>query len=143
MQNRGIEHLKSIIEYCQDVMNFMKKINYDKNVFFESKMEQYGISFCIEQIGELVNKLSEEGYEKKYPELPWRKIYGMRNHIAHGYGAIDLQLVYDTGVKDVPVLLEQCKEIHEKETGLIYRIQNAEQRAGTVQNNAPAKDKGR
>ena len=140
MQNRGIEYFESITEYCQDVMSYMDKINYDKDVFFENKMAQYGICFCIAQIGDLVNKLSDEGYEKKYPELAWREIYGMRNRIAHDYGAIDLQLVYDTGVKDIPVLLEQCKEILEKETGLIYRIKNAEQRAGTVQPGAPAKE---
>lgn len=143
MQNKGIEFLENIVAYCEEIISFMKKINYDRETFLSNRMEQFGVSFCIEQIGDLVNNLSKEGYEQKYPELPWREIYGMRNRIAHGYFAVDLRIVFDTSVNDIPDLLQMCTEILEKETGLIYKIKDAEQQIGSVQNNAPVKENER
>ena len=56
-------------------------------------------------------KLRDIGYADKYPEIPWNEIAGLRNPIAHGYDAIDLEMVYDISVTDVPDLLEKCKNI--------------------------------
>ncbi len=35
----------------------------------------------------------------------------MRDKVAHGYGTLELDLVYMTAKKDVPALLDYCLEI--------------------------------
>lgn len=143
MENRAIGYLEDLIEFCQDVTNFMRKLNYDKQVFLESKVDQYGISFCIEQIGELAGKLRNEGYAEKYPSVPWNEMSGLRNRIAHGYFTVDLRIVYDISVNDIPELLKNCREILKQETSLENQIRRAEQRSGTVSSSAPAKENER
>ena len=38
---------------------------------------------------------------------------GMRNRIVHEYGSVDLSVVYDTVMHDIPELLTMLKEITE------------------------------
>lgn len=40
------------------------------------------------------------------PEIPWREVIGMRNHIAHGYFDINSDLVWDVIKNDLPPLLD-------------------------------------
>ncbi|MCC8113207.1 MAG: DUF86 domain-containing protein [Bacteroidales bacterium] len=40
------------------------------------------------------------------PEIPWRQIKGMRDHIAHGYFEINAELVYDVVNKGLMPLKE-------------------------------------
>ena len=44
-------------------------------------------------------------YMEAHPEIPWRKIIGQRNILAHEYGQIDHELLYKTAVNDVPELV--------------------------------------
>lgn len=46
--------------------------------------------------------------------VPWRQIKGMRDKVAHGYGTIDMDRVWDTVLNDINPLLKYCKEILEK-----------------------------
>ena len=48
---------------------------------------------CILQIGELVGRLSDE-FKEANTSIPWHKIRGMRNYVAHEYGSIDLDVVW-------------------------------------------------
>lgn len=65
---------------------------------------------CIIQIGELVGRLSDEFIEK-YNETPWHAIKGMRNLHAHDYENVDLEIVWNTLVEDIPYLKEQINKI--------------------------------
>lgn len=60
------------------------------------------------QIGELTNNLSEE-FKNNNTDIPWREIRGMRNIVAHEYGHIDYEIVWETLEDGVPVLKEFCK----------------------------------
>jgi uncharacterized protein with HEPN domain len=47
-------------------------------------------------IGENAGKLSEYGIYEKHPDVPWRKIRGLRNIIAHDYDRVDAKEVWRT-----------------------------------------------
>jgi uncharacterized protein with HEPN domain len=49
----------------------------------------------IEIIGEAAKKLPDEVIAKA-PAVPWRKVRGMRDVVAHGYFGLDGKLVWDT-----------------------------------------------
>ncbi len=40
------------------------------------------------------------------PEIPWRNIKGIRDHIAHGYFDIDAEIIYDVTLNEIPRLRE-------------------------------------
>ncbi len=56
-----------------------------------------------------MNKLSEELRSRTTEEITWSAIKGMRNIIAHDYGMIRLNVVWNTAMEDVPVLKSFCE----------------------------------
>lgn len=48
-----------------------------------------------------------------YPNIPWMKISGLRNRIVHDYGSIQLDIIYNTVIQDLPLLLNDLKGIVE------------------------------
>jgi len=60
-------------------------------------------------IGEAATKVIEghAAFADAHPEIPWRSMRGMRNRIAHGYFAINLDVVWDTVQTALPALLQQ------------------------------------
>ena len=114
--NRTTEYIRSMLKYCQDVLDIQATSGGTYEAFISDKGYQYSVSFCVEQIGELAKKLRDEGFAKKYPNIRWNAIAGMRNHIAHGYGTIDLKVVYQVCAKDIPALLIDCRHMLLNET---------------------------
>lgn len=52
----------------------------------------------IEAIGEAVrqiDKITDSKLLQERPEIPWKDVIGIRNHIAHGYFDIDGDIVFD------------------------------------------------
>lgn len=110
MKNNDIDILKKIIGYCDDIEMLKDKYNcsyeqYERDISF-----QYSCNMCIIQIGELVGRLSEECIEK-YREIPWHAIKGMRNLHAHDYENVDLEIVWNTLLEDIPYLKEQISKM--------------------------------
>lgn len=63
----------------------------------------------IEAIGESIkqiDKITEGKLLAKRPEIPWKDVIGIRNHIAHGYFDIDGDMVFDVVKNDLDSLLE-------------------------------------
>jgi uncharacterized protein with HEPN domain len=67
----------------------------------------------IEIIGEAANNLLEVGPEfaARYPSIPFARIYGMRNRVAHGYFAVSTAMVWDSVQVDVPELRGQIAKV--------------------------------
>lgn len=64
----------------------------------------------IFQIGELANQISDETRERS-DDIPWGKMYGIRNILAHAYIKIDDKVIWDTVVNDIPSLKQRLEEI--------------------------------
>ena len=112
MKDKNISILKHIVKYCVEINETLNNYNVNKDEFMNNHIFKKAVSMGILQIGELSNNLTEEYRESTINEMNWRVIRGMRNHFAHGYGSMDIELIFDTAIKDIPVLKEFCvKEI--------------------------------
>lgn len=67
----------------------------------------------LEIIGEACNHVSKEIKEQN-PQVVWRDIIAMRNHLSHGYFQVEINDVWDTVDNDLQPLLEQILELIEK-----------------------------
>ena len=68
-----------------------------------------GNAMMIEVIGEEVKKVEKRlgmDFLNQRPEIPWRDVMGMRNHIAHGYFDINELYVFSVIKNDLASLLE-------------------------------------
>ena len=66
----------------------------------------------LEIIGEATKYISTD-FRKKYPEVAWRDICGLRDKIVHEYFGIDPRKIWHTVKDDLPVLKKQIAGILE------------------------------
>lgn len=67
----------------------------------EDEMLRLAAQSIVHRIGEAVARL-DDGLVRAHPEVRWRLMKGMRNVVAHDYGAIDHVLVWDALERDLP-----------------------------------------
>ena len=61
--------------------------------FIESRMEQDAVTRNFEIIGEAVKKVSEK-FKQSHPEIPWKRIAGLRDVLIHDYMGVDFEEVW-------------------------------------------------
>lgn len=62
------------------------------------------ILYQIQIVGEATKRLSTE-FRSQYPEIPWGRVAGMRDIIAHQYDRLDLDVVWTVIQDSIPELL--------------------------------------
>lgn len=70
---------------------------------------------AIEIIGEAASRISTE-FKQEHPELPWVDIVGMRNRLIHAYFDINLDILWDTVVYNLPPLIDVLRELLKNST---------------------------
>ena len=99
--NRDLTILLHMKKYTEEITKLkLDSISYDE--FVGNYVLRNSISMDLMQIGELVNHLSEEYYEKTKEKMNWKVIKAMRNHFAHGYFSMDYQIILDTAKNNIP-----------------------------------------
>lgn len=100
--------LEHISDALTKIEKFVKDVKYED--FLKNSLTQSGVIWQFLILGEAAQKISKE-VRDIYPSIPWKDMAGMRNKLIHGYFEVDLKIVWDTIMKDVPILREQIKNI--------------------------------
>lgn len=85
-----------------------------KKGFLDDTKTQSSVLYQLIVLGEAVKRLSAE-FRAQHPEIPWSLIAGMRDHLIHGYDAVDWDEVWKTATDDVPDLLGRIEPLLPKE----------------------------
>lgn len=72
------------------------------------RMFQLAMRQLVEIVGEAADRVSAET-QASLQEIPWSRVIGMRHRIIHGYDKVDLSLLWDTIVLDLPPLVGQLE----------------------------------
>ncbi len=100
--------LNHIIESIEQIIEYTKDLNL-KSFLIDVKTQD-AVLRRIEIIGEAAGKLPSS-FRKKYNNIKWSSIIGMRNISIHEYFGIDLRLTWNTVKKDIPELERKIKDI--------------------------------
>lgn len=100
--------LQHILRYCEEAEATHREYGYSRVRFDQSVAYRNSLVMCILQIGELIKYLSDD-FCSAHSEIPWRKIYAMRNYVAHDYGAVDFDVVWDASMNGMRELSDFCR----------------------------------
>lgn len=83
-------------------LSYVDQMTHDE--FVSNLAVQDQLVRCLTVIGEAVRRTPEE-VRARFPGVPWEQIVGMRNRLTHEYDGIDMETVWLTVTRDVPVIL--------------------------------------
>ena len=91
-----IDHILSSIELIE-----LYAANQTKETFLNSPQLQDSVVRRLEILGEAVKNIPDE-FRDQHPNIPWKKIAGMRDMLIHQYFGIDFRLTWKVVEKDIP-----------------------------------------
>ena len=111
--NRNANVLRHIISYCNDISDTIKRFGEDYAVFKKDSVYKNATALCVMQIGELTTHLTND-FKHTYTGIPWTQIKALRNVVAHQYGIIDDESLWESITSDIPLLKDYCTTIIEQ-----------------------------
>jgi len=88
--------LRQLIEVCDKAIELRQSMTWED--FRTDWRKQMLGERLVEVMGEAVKRLPAD-LRQRHPQLPWDKIAGTRDYIAHGYDSVDYDVIW--GVLDV------------------------------------------
>lgn len=104
------ERIRDIQEYLQKIEKYSIK---GEKEFYEDELIQTWIIHNLQIIGEASRATSEQ-FKAKYPQVLWLKIADFRNLLIHEYFRVDLDIVWEIVVNELPKLKQQINDILEE-----------------------------
>ena len=80
----------------------MRKVSFDE--FWHDNEKRDAVALRLSIIGEAASHVSPAA-QKGLPSIPFKQIRGLRNRIAHDYGAIDFKIVWNVTQKEIAPLI--------------------------------------
>jgi uncharacterized protein with HEPN domain len=106
--------LEDIEASCLKVAMFIEGITLQE---FQADAKTFdAVCRNLEIVGEAAKRVPED-IRSRYPEVEWRRIAGLRDVIAHGYFALEHEMLWSLASQGVPRLLAQIRRVIAAERG--------------------------
>lgn len=103
-EDKDSAYLWDMLDAARTVAQFTSGLTIEQ--YLKDRKLQLAIERLFEIIGEAANRVSSD-FQRNYPEIPWRKIVGQRNVIAHEYGEIKQERIWTVVSSNIPELIEK------------------------------------
>lgn len=100
-RSRYLHRVDDIIDAIDRIEAFIGRTG--KSAFLADAVLVSAVTYQLFIIGEAARHLAA-GVEERHPLIPWREMRGMRNIIAHEYGAVDSEVVWEVSITDLATL---------------------------------------
>ena len=101
-------YLDDIMKSISQIEKYTRKISQSK--FNKNVQLQDAVLRRLEIIGEAVKNISED-FRGLHPEIPWKRIAGMRDILIHEYSGVNLKRVWKVVGEDLAYLKKSISKI--------------------------------
>lgn len=111
MSRRDELALRDYLEHIQQAIGRIQRYlaDIDHAAFVTNEEKQDAVIRNLEIIGEAAGNIQRHfpDFAIRFPDFPLKAAYGTRNALAHGYFKVDLDIVWRTVERDLPLLRTQ------------------------------------
>lgn len=94
-------YLEDILEAARKIRSYTGDLSYE--AFRQNSMAVDAVIRNLEVIGEAVKQLPDS-IRAKAPDIPWKRIAGLRDILIHDYFGIDFEIIWDVVTEKLPAL---------------------------------------
>jgi len=103
--------IEDILASMENIENYIKDLEFEE--FEADKMRIDAVIRNLEVRGEVAKNIPEE-IRKKYPNIPWKKMIGLRNITIHEYFGVDLSIIWEIISRNIPETKPEIVKVLEK-----------------------------
>jgi len=104
-------YIQDILESIEAIEEYVQSTTEEQ--FYRNRQVQDAVLRRLEIIGEAVKNLDED-FRNRYPEIPWKKVAGLRDVLIHEYFGVSLKRVWRVIKIDLVDLKLQISRIWEE-----------------------------
>ena len=101
MKRTSLDYIADIIACFEETQEFTKGLDFD--AFTGDRKTVNAVVRSLEVMGEASKHIPVEVRER-YPEIPWKRMSGMRDKLIHEYSGVDLETVWGVVKEELPPL---------------------------------------
>lgn len=104
-------YLADILDAARNAQEFVTGVSLEE--FQRDTKTVFAVIRALEVIGEATKHI-RDAERKMAPEVPWRRMAGMRDVLIHDYLQVDLKVVWETARGDLPGVIENIERLLEE-----------------------------
>jgi uncharacterized protein with HEPN domain len=95
-------YLLDMLEAARLIHGYVAGVTFDE--FWHNSEKRDAVALRISVLGQSAQKI-DAAVERALPSIPFKNIRGMRNRIAHDYGAVDFKIVWAVTQQEMEPLI--------------------------------------
>ncbi len=102
------DYVRDILVHAQKAQQFVAGMDFE--TFRMSEEKVFAVIRALEVIGEAARHLPPT-LRRRYAQIPWRNVVGMRNALIHGYFGVDVEVIWKTVHESLPPLCAVAEQM--------------------------------
>jgi uncharacterized protein with HEPN domain len=95
------DYVEDILTSFEETEEFTQGLDFD--AFAKDRRTVNAVVRSLEVMGEAAKRIPVE-IRKEYPEIPWKRMTGMRDKLIHEYSGVDVEIVWGVVKMELPPL---------------------------------------
>ena len=95
------DYVEDILTSFEETQEFTRGLDF--NAFTGDRKTVNAVVRSLEVMGEAAKRIPAK-IREKYPEIPWKRMTGMRDKLIHEYSGVDLEIVWAVVKTELPPL---------------------------------------
>ena len=108
MSRDALLYVADIVAAGEAILRYIDGVSFE--AFAATDEKRAAVERQVFVIGEAAARLPDE-WKQQRPAVPWRKIVGLRNLLAHGYWVIDAEELWDVARNKVPEFVAELRPL--------------------------------